>query len=90
MQRMEHDSSPLFSDQPFTPSSHKGRRNEDFVDKIYRVLDQLDSGRVKDLIRRATLGIMQEKVSVCFTMLPRYIGMASAGILPIPSSPRGR
>ncbi len=143
MQRMEHDSSPLFSDQPFTPSSDKGQRNEDFedvglqslegedtfvcgipdvygklyddlglakifrgrhaelnnrilkncvlarlavptsklkstaklathfgvrmhVDKIYRMMDQLDSDRVKDLIRRATLGIMQEKVSVLF------------------------
>ena len=32
MQRMLHDSSPLFKHLPFTHSSNNGKRNEDFED----------------------------------------------------------
>ena len=32
------------------------------VDKIYRMMDQLDSKKVKYLVRRATLGILREQV----------------------------
>ena len=36
------------------------------VDKIYRMMDQLDSKKVKYLVRRATLGILREQVSILF------------------------
>ena len=36
------------------------------VDKIYRMMDQLDSDRVKACIRNATLGLLREKVSILF------------------------
>lgn len=142
MQRMLHESSPLFSKLPFT-SSKSGKINEDFddvslksltgdksfncgisevfgklyddlgfsklfggqsaalnnrilkncvlarlaaptskrkatktlatefgvrmhVDKIYRMMDQLDSNKVKQTIRNATLGILRHKVNILF------------------------
>ena len=39
MQRMLHESSPLFSNLPFTPTSHSGRRNEDFEDVNLKSLE---------------------------------------------------
>ena len=36
------------------------------VDKIYRMMDQLDSKKVKYLVRRATMGILREQVSILF------------------------
>ena len=143
MQRMLHESSPLFGNLPFTPTSHSGRRNEDFedvnlkslegnksfncgipdvfgklyddlgftklfkgrtaelnnrilkncvlariaaptskrkatktlatefgvrmhVDKIYRMMDELDSDSVKRTIRNSTLSILRNKVNILF------------------------
>ena len=143
MQRMLHDSSPLFRHLPFTLDSNKGKRNEDFedvglqslegdenfncgipdvfgklyddlgfsklfkgrtaelnnrilkncvlariadpaskldatrtlatafgvrmhVDKIYRMMDQLDSDTVKRAIRNSTLSILRHKVNILF------------------------
>ena len=34
------------------------------VDSIYRMLDRLDSDRVKSAVRKATMGLSQEKMSV--------------------------
>ena len=34
------------------------------VDSIYRMMDQLDSDRVKSAVRKATMGLLREKVSV--------------------------
>lgn len=36
------------------------------VDKIYRMMDQLDSAQVKARIRKATLGLLREQVSILF------------------------
>ena len=36
------------------------------VDKVYRMMDQLDSKKVKNLVRRSTLGFLREQVSILF------------------------
>ena len=38
MQRMLHDSSPLFRKLPFTPASNRSQRNEDFEDVSLKAL----------------------------------------------------
>ena len=38
MQRMLHESSPLFGNLPFTPTSHSGKRNKDFEDVSLKAL----------------------------------------------------